>query len=164
MYFPGGCQVGGGGFSQPGGGSAPGGCLLPGGFSLPRGRWVSAPGGGFSLPGGSAPGGWVSAPGGGGSPCPETPPVNRITHTCKNITLATISLLPVKINQTKTPAWNILSLTTRDLIHKKLFWRCLFQLNFYGTFILHWSSTGTGPRQGLSTVPVPFPCSVNVPL
>ena len=31
----------------------------------------------------------------GGSPCPETPPVNRITHTCKNITLATTSLWPV---------------------------------------------------------------------
>ena len=30
--------------------------------------------------------------------CPETPPVNRITHTCKNITLATTSLRPVIIS------------------------------------------------------------------
>ena len=49
----------------------------------------------------------VSLPGGGGgSPCPGGvlpvqggfslhPPGNRITHTCKNITLATTSLRPV---------------------------------------------------------------------
>ena len=107
------------GGSAPGGGLLPGGsasqgggCLLrgwgstPGGFSLPRGgvctqrgcllRGVSSWGGQF--PGGSALGGF-SLPVGcllpGGSPCPETPPVNRITHTCKNITLATTSLRPV---------------------------------------------------------------------
>ena len=59
--------------------------------------------------GGSGPGGVSAWSGGmsawlggvclvrGGSPCPETPhpPVNRITHTCKNITLATTSLRPV---------------------------------------------------------------------
>ena len=28
----------------------------------------------------------------------QTPPVNRITHSCKNITLATISLRPVKMS------------------------------------------------------------------
>ena len=49
------------------------------------------------LPGG---GGVCLVPGGGflpaqGGVCPETPPVNRITHTCKNITLATTSLRPV---------------------------------------------------------------------
>ena len=37
--------------------------------------------------------------------CPETPPVNRITHTCKNITLATTSLRPV-INQLN--CWKVL--------------------------------------------------------
>ena len=77
----------------------PGGGCLParsqGGFSLPGPRGVlparsqggglpaRSQGGGFSLPG----------PRGG---CPETPPVNRITHTCKNVTLATTSLRPVK--------------------------------------------------------------------
>ena len=50
----------------------------PGGFSL----W----GGGFSLV-------WVSLP--GGFSLPGDPPVNRITHTCKNIILATTSLRPV---------------------------------------------------------------------
>ena len=49
------------------------GCLLPGGFSLPRRDVCSQ----------------------GGSPCPETSSVNRITHMCKNITLATTSLQPV---------------------------------------------------------------------
>ena len=85
-------------------------CLVPGGFSLVPG--------GFSLVGGVClvPGGvclvlwggsaWSQGGGGspwrgvclvlGGGPCPETPPVNRITHTCKNITLATTSLRPVK--------------------------------------------------------------------
>ena len=47
---------------------------------------------GFSLLGG---GGGVSLVPGGCSP--ETPPVYRITDTCKNITLATTSLRPVKI-------------------------------------------------------------------
>ena len=86
--------------------------LLAGGFSLPGG--IPAQGGlparGVSLPGGVLPARGVSLPGGspclgvslpGGSPClggfslPETPPVNRITHSCKNITLATTSLRPV---------------------------------------------------------------------
>ena len=92
-----------------GGMSAPGGCLLWG-VSAPRG--VSALGGvcfggcllqggllwGVSAPGVSAPGG-VPAPGGCGIPvCTEadTPPVNRMTDRCKNITLATTSLRPVK--------------------------------------------------------------------
>ena len=67
-------------------------------------------GGGFSL----VPPGVVSAWSGGGSPWSggvsawsggfslvggfsgDPPPVNRITDTCKNITLATTSLRPVK--------------------------------------------------------------------
>ena len=61
------------------------------GFSLPRG---------FSLPGGSPCPGGFSLP--GGSPCwgsslPEIPPVDRITDTSKNITLATTSLRLVNI-------------------------------------------------------------------
>ena len=42
------------------------------------------------LPGVSAPGGSVHAG------IPHTPPVNRMTNRCKNITLATTSLRPVK--------------------------------------------------------------------
>ena len=73
--------------------SAPGegGCALPG-------VWVCAPGGfcsgGCLLPGG---GGCLL----GGIPaCTEadTPAVNRITDTSKNITLATTSLQPVIMN------------------------------------------------------------------
>ena len=52
-------------------------CLVQGGFSLPGGSPCP---GGFSLPG-------------------EPPPVDRITDTCKNITLATTSLRPVKIEE-----------------------------------------------------------------
>ena len=64
--------------------------------SLLAGEGVSASGG-CLLPGGSASGGvcsggrGVSAPGGCGIPaCTEadTPPVDRITDACKNITLA----------------------------------------------------------------------------
>ena len=93
-------------------------CLVPGGVCLVRGggspwggvsawsrggspcREASAwSQGGFSLPGVSAwsRGGGLPGPGGA---CPETPPVNRITDTCKNITLATTYLRPVIICQT----------------------------------------------------------------
>ena len=67
--------------------SAPGGCLLLG-VSAPRG---------VSAPGGSAPGGGCLLPGGLVSQhaLRQTPPVNRMTNTCKNITLATTSLWPV---------------------------------------------------------------------
>ena len=83
--------------------SAPGGCLLLGGCLL-RGSVCSRGcllqgcvsdlgGGGVCCRGMSAPGG-VSDPGG----LPQTcPPVNRMTDRCKNITLATTSLQPVKI-------------------------------------------------------------------
>ena len=89
--------------------SVPGGSA-PRGVSAPRG---SAPRGG-SAPGGLLPGGllWgvtgsgVSAPGAVSAPrgvvsqhvLRQTPhPVNRMTDRCKNITLATTSLRPVKI-------------------------------------------------------------------
>ena len=84
----------------------PGGCLVPGGLPVPGGVLLGTWGGvllgsgGFSLPGGGfcLVQGWVGLPGprGGGGGSPETPPVNRITDTCKNITLATTSLRPVK--------------------------------------------------------------------
>ena len=63
--------------SGPGGVSGPGGCLL-------QGVCVPAPGGGCGIPA-----------------CTEadTPPVNRMTDRCKNITLATTSLRPVKTLQ-----------------------------------------------------------------
>ena len=67
-----------------------GGSAWSGGFSL-------VPGGGVCLVRGGSP--WS----GGGSPLVwggfsrDTPPVNRITDTCKNITLATTSLRPVII-------------------------------------------------------------------
>ena len=64
--------------------------MLPGGGGLPglggSPCWgVSAWSGGGCLPG----------PEGGALPARRPPPVNRITHTCKNITLATTSLRPV---------------------------------------------------------------------
>ena len=64
-------------------------CLVPGGF-LPAGGVCLVPGGVSPCRGG--------LPGPGGV-CLETPPVNRITHTCKNITLATTSLRPVNIRR-----------------------------------------------------------------
>ena len=92
----------------PGGGSpVPGGCLpgrgggvsgWSGGVSGPRGalvRGVSSPGG-VSGPGGSGPGGGFSLVGGRGVLPTGDPPINRMTDRCKNITLATTSLRPVK--------------------------------------------------------------------
>ena len=90
------------GVSARSGGSAWSGGVQPG----PRG---GLPGrGGSPCPGYSAWSGGVCLVWGGvclvwgGSPCPagwgvcpETPPVNRITHTCKIIALATTSLRPV---------------------------------------------------------------------
>ena len=74
----------------------PGGCLPGlGGVCLVRG--VSAWSGGVSAwSGGSAwSRGGSPCPGGGGFSLPGDPPVNRITYTCKNITLATTSLRPL---------------------------------------------------------------------
>ena len=94
------------GGSAPGGVSAPGGCVCllrgvsaPRGVSLPREGVLCLLRGGVCSPRGSP------CPG-GGSPClggfslPGDPPVNRITHKCKNITLATTSLRPVNTPQT----------------------------------------------------------------
>ena len=104
--LPGGVSLLGG---LPAGGSpCPGGLPAREGVSLPMGspyqgeglpaRGVSLPGG-FSLPGGSPYPEGVSPCQGGlpaeGSPC-RRPPMDRITDTCKNITLATTSLRPVK--------------------------------------------------------------------
>ena len=77
---------GGGGLPGPGGGSpwSQGGGGLPG-----LGGVLLGPGGG---------GGVLLGPGGGFSGDPPSPPVNRITDTCKNITLATTSLRPVTIS------------------------------------------------------------------
>ena len=107
---------GGGGMSAWSGGSPCRGVSLPGGVSawslgvsLP---WGCLPGPGRVLPAGGVSawswgvsawsGGWFSLPGGevsawcrGGPARRPLPPVNRITDTCKTITLATTSLRPV---------------------------------------------------------------------
>ena len=58
--------------------------LVPGGgvYLVPGGGEYLVPGGG--VPG---PGGGYLVPGGGTWSGTPPPPVNRITHTCKNITL-----------------------------------------------------------------------------
>ena len=77
-------------------------CLVLGGSPWPQGGGGGVPGQGeFSL----VPGGGGGVPGRGGSP--ETPPVNRITDTCNNITLATTSLRPVTIFTTRAAAITI---------------------------------------------------------
>ena len=64
---------------------------------------MPGPGGVLLGPGGVllGPGGVSLVPGGGsawsGGVLRRTPPVNRITDTCKNITLATTSLRPVNM-------------------------------------------------------------------
>ena len=64
--FPGGCML-------------PWGCMLPGGVHASREKGCMTPGG-------------TCFPGGGISACTKAdPPVNRITDTSKNITLATAS-------------------------------------------------------------------------
>ena len=103
-----------------GGVSAPGGCLLPGGFSLPGVGGGLVLGGGVCSRGVSLWGGG-DLPARGGSPCLETPPVNRITHTCKNITLATTSLRPVKTrlksdSAAKFIATDYFSITVREIV------------------------------------------------
>ena len=92
--YSGGVLPGGGGLPVRGGSAYSGG---RGGGSAWSGEGLPVSGG-FSLLGGGLPG-----PGGGGSawsrggPARRTPPVDRITDTCKTITLATTSLRPVKI-------------------------------------------------------------------
>ena len=91
------------------------GCLVLGGFSLAGGV---LPGRGGVLPGrgGSPwrgvvfPGGGVVLPGrGGGFSLLETPPVNRMTDRCKNITLATTSLRPVIIICSGMNYWKLMT-------------------------------------------------------
>ena len=70
-----------------------GGVSLPGlgrGFSLPGPGGVCSRGGFLPVRGGLVPGGFSLL---------ETPPVNRMTDRCKNITLATTSLRPVMMTQ-----------------------------------------------------------------
>ena len=89
------------GVSAPGG-VCSGGIVSAVGVSAPRGMPAQGgvcSGGGICSGGVSAPR-VVSASGGCGIPaCTEadTPPVNRMTDRCKNITLTTTSLWPVKI-------------------------------------------------------------------
>ena len=87
--LPRGCLLGGVSFSGEGG-------LLGGGVSLAGGSpWQGCLLGGVSFPGGASLGGLLHR--GGGSPSGgwvslrQTPPVDRITDTSKNITLATTS-------------------------------------------------------------------------
>ena len=78
----------------------PGGCLLLGGGCL--------------VPGGSAPGGRVVSQ----QALRQTPPVNRMTDRCKNITMATTSLRPVKIYilslAASTTDWSVCSIQVKD--------------------------------------------------
>ena len=119
ICFPGGGLPGQGGVLPGPGGGLPGRGVLPGlgggvslagGFSLVRGV---LPG-----PGGSARSvGVLPGPGGsaysvGGSPW-QTPPVNRMTDRCKNITLATTSLRPVIIDTCKSRELNSASRSVR---------------------------------------------------
>ena len=120
LFFPagggsawcrGGVLLGPGGWSAWSGGGSPwsrGGvvvCLVRG-VLLDPGGILLGPGGVVCLVRGGSPwsrGGWWSAWSGGGSPWSREgvlwrpPPVNRITDTCKNITMATTSLRPVNI-------------------------------------------------------------------
>ena len=116
--------VRGGGSAWSGGGG--GGCLpCPGGWmsawsrgggwmsAWSRGGWMSAwSRGGGCLPGPGGvdvclvPGGSAWSGGGGWSSqhaLRQTPPVNRMTNRCKNITLATTSLRPVKMQWITNP-------------------------------------------------------------
>ena len=81
-------HIGSYGVCFPGGGSPKSGgvCLVPGGGSPSRGGGLPGPGEGLSIWGGMA----------SQHALRQTPPRGQ-THTCKNITLATTSLRPVKI-------------------------------------------------------------------
>ena len=94
-----------------------------------RGGGVCLVLGGFSLPGGSA---WSRGVRGvlpARGACPETPlpPVNRITDTCKNITLSTTSLRPVIIlserKYLESNAHLIETKTNRQQTQNKIFLR-----------------------------------------
>ena len=122
----------GGGSAWSGGGVVVGVCLVPGGGCLPgrggvdvclvpgwgvvsawsRGGVCLVLGGGcLPGPGGGVVSAWsqggLPGPGGGGwssqHALRQTPPVNRMTNRCKNITLATTSLRPVKMQWITNP-------------------------------------------------------------
>ena len=120
---PGGCLVWGclvPGVSSPGGVSGPGGTYLVWGGVPSWSQRVPAWSGGVSGPGGVpawsgggclVPGGYLPGPGvvylpgprgvylpGRGGVWLGTPPVDRMTHACENITLAKTSFRPVKIS------------------------------------------------------------------
>ena len=84
-----------GGGLRAGGGSPCWGCLHARGVSLPGGLPAN---GGSPCQGGGLLGGGV-LPAGGSPWWGGSPPVNRMTDTCKNITLATTSLRPVIIKE-----------------------------------------------------------------
>ena len=90
--------------------------LVPGGLPGPGGGVLLGPGGVLLGPGG----GVLLGPGGGspwsrgGSPETPLPPVNRITDTCKNITLATTSLRPVTNDHQVNPCHTSYKATTRQ--------------------------------------------------
>ena len=155
VSLPGGACLVWGGFSLPRGSPSPGGspCLggspCPGGVWLVQGgspcwggvgspcpgglpAWGGLPGlGGFSLPGGS--------PSLGGSPCPGGLPVRgagRITDTCKNITLATTSLRPVKMTNTVCKsAFHETSFSyPRDLTFHDVFFKNGRRMDIKGSF------------------------------
>ena len=93
----GGYLVPGGVYLVPGGVPGPGGVYLVfGGVPGPRGG-VPGPGGCTWSRGGGVPGprGGVPGPGGGVYLVRYSPPVNRMTNRCKNITLAKTSFRPV---------------------------------------------------------------------
>ena len=128
-------------------------CLLlgglpPGGVSALGGvcSWgVSAPRGGCLLLGGLLPSGGCLLlggcllPGGSGIPaCTEadTPPVNRMTNRCKNITLATTSLRPVKILIVNSFTVNIWTNYSKDGNDKRV--TLFVEETFYLLSVLIW--------------------------
>ena len=126
----------GGCLPSPGGVSAwSWGVCLPGlgGVSAWSGGCVPGPGGsawsgGVCLVRGvSGPGGVVSDLGGGIPACTEAdplPPVNRMTDRCKNITLATTSLRPVKISQKMLQTTDILTWLRTSFLCPRLYDAC----------------------------------------
>ena len=97
-----------------------GGCLPgPEGVSAWSGRCLLGPGGSAWSQGVLPARGVLLARG----VCPETPPVNRIIDTCKNITLATTSLRPV-----------INTIDSMIILHSYIL---KYKRRYVGTFPLH---------------------------
>ena len=82
------------------------GVCVPGGVSAWSGGGLPGPGGVLPVQGGSPS--WAGVlPVQGGFSLPGDPPMDRITDTCKNITLATTLLRPVTI-------WNVSNATQNN--------------------------------------------------